>query len=151
MHVEELNAHDVDLFEKVRELLTTRHDPEKHVVAAGVRTASGEVYLGLHLGSRRINICAESSAIANAVMAGDERITSMVALCLDEDGRAIVTNPCGVCRELMGTYALDAEVVIDHGGAVRKVPSAALMPDRWMFPHENDWSVEDPHAAKDAK
>lgn len=150
MHIEELNPSDVELFDQVKELLLARHDPVKHVVAAGVRTVSGEIYLGLHLGSRRVNVCAESSAIANAEMAGDHQIDTMVALCLDDDGRAIVTNPCGVCRELMGTYCLDAKVVIDYNGAVRKIPAPALMPQRWLFPHENNWIVEDPIAAKES-
>ncbi|GAA4359984.1 hypothetical protein [Paeniglutamicibacter cryotolerans] len=149
MHVNELDSSDIELFESVKSLLLARHDAEKHVVAAGVRTSTGQIHLGLHLGSRRINVCAESSAIANAVMSGDDQIATMVALCLDDEGRAIVTNPCGVCRELMGAYCLEAEVMIDDHGAVRKVASAALMPQRWMFPHENDWAVEEPHAAKE--
>ncbi|MGP7815237.1 hypothetical protein [Glutamicibacter soli] len=150
MHIEELNHSDIELFDKVKELLLARHDPVKHVVAAGVRTVSGEIYLGLHLGSRRVNVCAESSAIANAEMAEDHQIATMVALCLSDDGRAIVTNPCGVCRELMGTYCLESKVVIDYNGAVRKVPAPDLMPQRWLFPHENNWIVEDPIAAKKA-
>lgn len=144
MEFETLTDDDVELYDRVKTLLLARHDSVKHVVAAGVRTESGEIYLGLHLGSRRINVCAESSAIANAEMAGDHSIRSIVALCLDDDGRAIVTNPCGVCRELMGTYCLDADVVIDYEGTVRKTHSSNLLPQRWLFPHENAWTVSDP-------
>lgn len=151
MHVEELSADDIELFDQVREMLLARHHAEKHVVAAGVRTGSGKIYLGLHLGSRRVNVCAESSAIANAEMAGDHDIATMVALCLDTDGRAIVTNPCGVCRELMGTYCLDSDVIIDYNGQVRKIAAPALMPQRWLFPHENDWTVEDPTTTKETE
>ena len=144
MPLKTLTTDDLELFEQVRELLMTRHDPQKHVVAAGVRTSTGRVHLGLHLGSRRVNVCAESSAIANAEMAGDTNIETMVALCLDDAGRAIVTNPCGVCRELMGTYCLDADVIIDDRGHISKLPAHELMPQRWLFPHENAWTVNDP-------
>ncbi|UOY03347.1 hypothetical protein [Blastococcus sp. PRF04-17] len=139
-----LDADDLALFEQARELLTRAHHPERHQVAAALRSASGRTYLGLHIGSRRVNVCAESSAIANAQMAGDEGIATIVAVCKDDAGRVVVTNPCGVCRELMGTYGRSADVLVDLGGAVRKVRAADLLPTPWQFPRENDWSVQDP-------
>lgn len=141
-----LRPDEVELFEEARDLLERRHDPSIHQVAAVARTADGNVYRGLHIGSRRINVCAESSAIANARMAGDSEIVAMVAVCKDDDGRVVVTNPCGVCRELMGTYLPDATVLVDLHGDVRAVPSAALLPNPWLFPRENDWVVEDPRS-----
>ena len=144
MNDESLTAADVDLFEQAKAMLTKAHHGERHQVAAAVRTRTGAVYLGLHIGSRRVNVCAESSAIANAQMAADADITQVVAVCKDSAGRVVVTNPCGVCRELMGTYCPDADIIIDLRGAVRKVPSKTLMPEPWMFPHENSWTVGDP-------
>lgn len=135
---------EVDLFQQARALLDQRHHPELHQVAAAVRATDGTVHLGLHIGSRRINVCAESSAIANAEMAGSGPITSMVAVCKNPDGTVVVTNPCGVCRELMGTYAQLADVMVDDRGSVVMVPATELMPHRWMFPHENEWIPDDP-------
>ena len=140
------NTEEIELLRQARELLEVRHHPENHQVAAAARTSDGEIYLGLHIGSRRINVCAESSAIANAEMAGAPQITTMVAVCKNEAGEIVVTNPCGVCRELMGSYAEHADIMIDDRGAVRMVQAAALMPNRWMFPHENDWTPNDPTA-----
>lgn len=139
-----LSPDDVELFDAARDLLMAVHDPVIHQVAAAMRSKSGHVYVGLHLGSRRVNVCAESSAIANAEMAQDFGIDTIVAVCKDETGRVVVTNPCGVCRELMTTYGPDAHVLIDYRGQVRSVAAAELMPNPWMFPHENEWSVEDP-------
>lgn len=136
---------EIELFEQARDLLEARHDPSIHQVAAAARTADGHIYKGLHIGSRRINVCAESSAIANARMDGDSAIVAMVAVCKDDSGRVVVTNPCGVCRELMGTYLPDATVLVDLHGEVRAVPSTALLPNPWMFPRETDWTVEEPH------
>ncbi|WP_111721140.1 hypothetical protein [Homoserinimonas sp. OAct 916] len=144
MKTRELTAADVDLFERAKDLLQRAHHPELHQVAAAVQTARGSVFLGLHMGSRRINICAESSALANAQMANDTQIVSMVAVCKNEEGRIVVTNPCGFCRELMGTYCQDAEVIVDVRGTPQVVASRDLMPLPWMFPQENDWSVSDP-------
>lgn len=144
MTSEPLTAADVDLFEQARALLERAHHPELHQVAVALRGTSGRVYLGLHLGSRRINICAESSAIANAVMAGEDGVAAIVAVCRDHDGRTVVTNPCGVCRELLGQYGPHARVLLDIHGQVRTRPTSELMPNPWMFPHENDWVVEEP-------
>lgn len=135
---------EVDVFRAARDLLERHHHPVIHQVAAAVRTEDGAIHVGLHLGSRRINVCAESSAIANAEMAGGGRITAMAAVCRNDAGDIVVTNPCGVCRELMGEYALDAQVMVDASGAVGMIPATELMPMRWMFPHENDWTPDDP-------
>lgn len=137
---------DLKLFEQAASLLASRHHPEIHQVAAAVRAADGQIYRGLHLGSRRINVCAESSAIANAEMAGAGEIVAMVAVCKNDAGHIVVTNPCGVCRELMSSYASNARVMIDAAGNVAMVQADDLMPNRWMFPHENDWTPNDPAA-----
>lgn len=139
-----LSSNDVQLFRLAKAQLERSHHPERHQVAAALRTSTGSEHVGLHLGSRRINVCAEASAIANARMADGEDIATIVAVCKDDLGRIVVTNPCGVCRELMGQYGPRADVIVDVGGKVRKVRAADLMPNPWMFPRENDWSVEDP-------
>ena len=144
MDSEALTAADLDLFEEARELLTRHHHPVLHQVAAVLRTTSGAVHRGLHVGSRRLNVCAESSAIANASMSGDAEVATIVAVCHDTEGRTVVTNPCGFCRELLGTYGPSARVVVDLRGRVRKVRAVDLMPHPWLFPHESDWRVEDP-------
>lgn len=141
-----LEPEDIALYERAVEVLAASFDPVVHQVAAAARTASGEVFPGLHVGSRRVNVCAEASAIANAEMHNAGQVLAMVAVCRDDNGRTVVTNPCGLCRELMGHYGPDAWVLIDRGGEVVKVRSGDLMPSPWNFPHENDWDVADPTA-----
>lgn len=139
-----ISPDDVALFEAARRLLLDRGHPTQHAVAAAVRGASGTAYFGLHLGSRRVNVCAESSAIANMVMAGDAPVAVAVAVCLDERGTVVVTNPCGVCREMFSTYAPGAQVLVDRAGEVAKVTAEQLMPEPWMLPHETSWTVREP-------
>jgi cytidine deaminase len=142
----ELSASDVALFDAARDVLRRAHHPELHQVAAALRADDGSVHVGIHIGSRRVNVCAESSAIANATLARSGSIETIVATCMDEDGRIIVTNPCGLCRELLGTYGADAMVIVDLEGSVRKVRARDLMPNPWLFPHESDWQVAEPDA-----
>lgn len=145
----DLSRDDVQLFHRASDVLAKAFHPELHQVAAAARTVDGQVFVGLHIGSRRVNVCAESSAFANAEIAGAGPVVSMVAVCKDEAGRTIVTNPCGVCRELMQQYAPDAQVIVDAGGHVRLVPSASLIPNPWRFPRENEWTVEEPAAGEE--
>lgn len=139
-----LSDDDLELLTRARNLLERVYDPVIHQVAAVMRSETGQIYEGIHLGSRRINVCAESSAIANAEMANDGRIDTMVAVCKSESGEVVVTNPCGVCRELMTTYGTNANVIIDARGHIMKVPAQQLLPNPWMFPHENDWLANYP-------
>ena len=134
-----LTRDDVDLFDAARVLLEQRHHPSLHQVVAAVRGESGAIYTGLHLGSRRVNVCAESSAIAAAVIAGEERIVAAVAVCMGTGADATVpqvTNPCGVCRELMGEYGADAKILVDDGGVVRAAELRELLPLPWLRAEE---------------
>ena len=144
-----LTPDDVELFDRARKLLELTFDPVIHQVASALRTSTGAIYMGVHLGSRRINVCAESSAIANATMAQDLDIRTIVAVCKDESGRVVVTNPCGVCRELLSTYGPHTEVLVDVQGQVLKLPAPELMPNPWMFPKENNWVLEDPRIVEE--
>lgn len=144
-----LASEDVALFEEARDVLRAVHHPVRHQVAAALRGTDGSVHVGVHVGSRRVNVCAESSAIANATLAGTHSIETIVAVCRDASGSVIVTNPCGLCRELLGTYGEDAMVVVDLHGEVRKVRAGDLMPNPWLFPHESDWEVAAPAAEMD--
>lgn len=147
----QLDHDDVELFRRASDVLESAFHPEQHQVAAAARTADGEVFVGLHLGSRRVNVCAESSAFANAEIAGAGPVVSIVAVCKDDEGRTVVTNPCGVCRELMQQYAPDAHVLVDAGGQVRSVPSASLLPTPWRFPRENEWTVAEPATGEEGR
>jgi cytidine deaminase len=140
----DLEAADLTLFDRAAQVLAAAHHPSRHQVAAAMLGESGAVYVGLHVGSRRINVCAESSALASACIAGELRVSTVVAVCLGPAGAAQVTNPCGVCRELLGGYCPDASVLVDVGGAVRKARLAELLPLPWLRAEETGWTVAAP-------
>lgn len=76
----ELSSADAELCRLASDLLSRSHDPDRHRVAVAARGASGRTYLGLSLLSNRVSICAEPSALANAAMAGETDIESIVAV-----------------------------------------------------------------------
>lgn len=143
----DLDEADVDLYEAARRLLLASHHPENHRVAAAMRGASGAIYLGLHIGSKRINVCAESSALANARMAQETAIHSVVAVSMDGNRQPQVTNPCGICRELLRSYGNGTSVLVDASGTVGRVNIEALLPYPWMRASETEWETQPPTAA----
>lgn len=143
----DLYESEIELYKAACDLLLTSHHEDNHRVAAAMRGTSGRIYFGIHLGSKRVNICAESSAVANARMAQEDAITCAVAVCMNESGNPQVTNPCGVCRELMRTYGPAASVLVDDGGVVGRVSIADLLPFPWNRAAENTWNVSQPEAA----
>ena len=140
----ELGESEVELYRTARELLLEAHHPENHRVAVAMRGGSGAIYLGLHVGSKRINVCAESSALANARIARESSIHSVVAVSMDEHGEPQVTNPCGVCRELLRNYGAETIVLVDAEGEVGMVPLLELLPFPWMRAAETEWSTLPP-------
>ncbi|MGM7778516.1 hypothetical protein ACSVHC_21225 [Arthrobacter sp. KNU-44] len=142
----DLSESDVELYTAARQLLLTAHHGENHRVAAAMRGESGTIYLGLHIGSKRINVCAESSALANARIAQEASIRSSVAVSMDPHGEPQVTNPCGVCRELLRNYGPEATVLVDAGGEVGSVGLEELLPYPWMRATETEWTTQPPEA-----
>ncbi|MFS0911152.1 hypothetical protein AB3M89_05125 [Microbacterium sp. 179-I 3D2 NHS] len=127
-----LNDADRRLIEAASELLVRVHDADLHRVAAAARGASGEIHLGLSLRSSRVMVCAESSALANARIAGEETIETMVSVGLRADGTATVVNPCGVCRELVPAVAPGIRTIADDHGHVVSVAADDLLPMPWV-------------------
>lgn len=142
----ELQPADVELYEAARDLLLTAHHTENHRVAAAMRGASGAVYLGLHIGSKRLNVCAEASALANARIAQETAVQSVVAVSMDGHGTPQVTNPCGICRELIRSYGSDTSVLVDAKGQVGTVSIRDLLPYPWLRATETDWVIKPPIA-----
>lgn len=130
--MQRLSHADEELCKAASDLLSRCHDPDRHRVAVAARGASGRTYLGLSLLSNRVSICAEPAALANAAMAGETGIESIVAVGMGADDVPRVINPCGICRELVPAYAPDAAVIVDDGGEVRSVHIAELLPIPWV-------------------
>jgi cytidine deaminase len=103
-------------------------------VGAALISASGKVYNGVCIdASSGTGFCAEHSAIAAMVTAGENRIAKIVAVWKDEDGSVSVLAPCGRCREFMRQIqdgALETEVVL---GRDEVVTLADLLPHAGRF------------------
>lgn len=105
-------------------------------VGAALMTDTGSVYLGVCMDIQSgIGFCAEHSAIAAMVTAGESRIEKIVAVWLNEQGETFILSPCGRCREFIRQIHADnitTQVVLDVD---RVLTLADLLPyHNWFHP-----------------
>lgn len=97
-----------ELIQRARAVLNPRKLSRENTagdVACALLSAQGNVYLGvcIDVGSG-MGFCAEHSAIAAMITAGETRIARIVAVWGEDT--VLVLPPCGRCREFM--FAVDA-------------------------------------------
>ena len=105
-------------------------------VGAALLTDTGHIFVGVCMDvSSGIGFCAEHSAIAAMVSAGEFRIEKIVAVWLNERGESFILSPCGRCREFIRQIHMDnltADVILDSD---KVVPMAELLPYHdWFHP-----------------
>lgn len=98
-------------------------------VGCALISKNGNIYLGASIDAAcGIGFCAEHSAIAAMITAGESEIEKIVAITSD----GIILPPCGRCRELIfqiNEKNLDAEIIIEEGEIVKLED---LLPDPWQ-------------------
>ena len=92
-------------------------------VACALISDAGNVYLGVCIDTHSsTGFCAERSAIAAMVTAGEFRIRKIVAVWKDASGGVVVLPPCGICREFIRQVDednLETEVILAADNVVR--------------------------------
>lgn len=103
-------------------------------VGCALESGSGRIYTGVCLDvSSGIGFCAEHSAVAAMLTAGDYTVKRIVAVWKDEAGALSVLAPCGRCRELLRQIqegSLTTEVIL---GSDEVVTLADLLPHPGRF------------------
>jgi cytidine deaminase len=98
-------------------------------VGCALVTARGNVFVGVCIDTASgTGFCAEHSAIAAMVTAGELDIAKIVAVWKDERGTTVVLPPCGRCREFIRQVSdsnLDTDVILEIDKAV---PLKDLLP-----------------------
>jgi len=92
-------------------------------VGSALLTETGEVHVGVCIDTGSgTGFCAEHSAIAAMVTAGELRIARIVAVWRDEHGATVILPPCGRCREFIrqiNEENLETDVVLRADAAVK--------------------------------
>jgi len=112
-------------------------------VGSALVTDKGNVYLGVCMDiSSGIGFCAEHSAIAAMVTAGEFKIEKIVAVWRsdDEEKKLHVLSPCGRCREFMRQIHPDNihDTVVVMGSDETMILSELLPYHQWFNPTKDD-------------
>jgi cytidine deaminase len=126
----ELEAADRELIDHAKEALLRLYMKGRHEVAAAVRTASGEVFAGIHIEAAVgfADVCGEIAAICHAVAHGCRDVDTIVALTGDESGEVQLMAPCGRCREVISDFNKNAWVIVGTVDRPYKMRAAELLP-----------------------
>ncbi|RPI86377.1 MAG: cytidine deaminase [Chloroflexi bacterium] len=103
-------------------------------VACALLSSAGNLYLGVCIDiSSGIGFCAEHSAIAAMITAGESRIAKIVAVW----GENTVLPPCGRCRELM--HEID-ESNLEHTDVILGENKVIKLKDLLPHPFNEVWN-----------
>ena len=103
----------------------------KYRVGAAILTRSGAMFTGANVENASYGgtICAERSAIAQMVAAGERDPVA----CAVATGGPRAGSPCGICRQVLREFARDMTIVLvaEHEGRLsrRETTLAKLLPD----------------------
>lgn len=107
-------------------------------VGAAIRAASGKVYTGANVenASYPEGWCAETSAIAAMIMAGETKITEV---CVVGAGKQLVA-PCGGCRQRLAEFsAADTPVHVGDETRIRRsFTISELLPEAFILDTERE-------------
>ncbi|MCJ7715213.1 MAG: cytidine deaminase, partial [Anaerolineales bacterium] len=102
-------------------------------VGAALLTSTGKVFTGVNVENAAYpdSICAERSAVFNAVSAG-ERSFEAIAVATRNGG-----TPCGSCRQVLSEFGLDIEVLLvdENGNLTQQNTVNDLLPGAFQ-PHD---------------
>lgn len=122
---------DEELIKKAKSVIKVQKTTSGKLIAdvgAAVVTDKGNVYLGVCIDTNEgSGICAERSAIAAMVTAGEYKINKIVAVWKD----GTIIPPCGTCREFMWQINKEnwnAEIIV---GRNKIVKLKELLPYHW--------------------
>jgi cytidine deaminase len=99
-------------------------------VGAAMLMSSGEIYKGSNVENASIGatVCAERSAISNAVVHGERRIEAL-AVVTDLDRPAA---PCGICRQVLSEFADELPILMATPAGEREFTTLdELLPHRF--------------------
>ena len=118
-----------DLIEAARAVRANAHAPySRYHVGAAVRAASGKIYVGANVenASYGLALCAERSAVAAAVSAGEKKITAVAVVTATSPPAA----PCGMCRQVLAEFGDDdlAIALVNDAGERTDTTLGAVLP-----------------------
>jgi cytidine deaminase len=126
----ELSTQDHKLIEKAIQTADELYLEGVHEVAAALRTASGQVFRGIHIEADVgfADVCGEVAAICCMVSGGRRDLDTIVAVVRKEGGGHRLCAPCGRCREVISDFNARAWVIVGTLEKPYKMSVSELLP-----------------------
>ena len=121
-----------DLVERARASRKNAYAPYSgFTVGAALLTKDGEIYSGANVenASYGLAICAERSAVASAVTAGQREFSAIAVAGPD----SAATVPCGACRQVLSEFSPSLVVLYTTPDGVSSTTLDQLLPLRFDF------------------
>jgi cytidine deaminase len=110
-----VDAPDLEpLLEAARHVREHAYAPYSHFLVGAAVSAGGRTFIGANFenASYGVSICAERSAVAAMVAAGERRIDAVAVIA---GGEGPPVSPCGACRQVLSEFAgADVPIVGQH-------------------------------------
>jgi len=118
-----------ELIDAARAVRAHAHAPySRYQVGAAVRAASGKIYVGANVenASYGLALCAERSAVAAAISAGEKKISAVAVVTATSPPAA----PCGMCRQVLAEFGADdlPIALVNDSGERADTTLGALLP-----------------------
>ena len=121
-----------DLVERARASRKNAYAPYSgFAVGAALLAKNGEIYSGANVenASYGLAICAERSAVASAVTAGQREFAAIAVAGPD----SVATVPCGACRQVLSEFNPSLVVLYTTPDGVSSTTLDQLLPLRFDF------------------
>ena len=107
-----------------------------YAVGAAVHSESGRIFSGCNVenASYGATMCAERSAIFGLVAAGERRLLRICVYAPKEP----MAMPCGMCRQVIAEFCLDAPVLVAGPRGVLRRSFAQLLPEAFRLDVETN-------------
>ncbi len=124
-----------ELFDAAKEAMRHAYAPySQFPVGAALITDTGKLFSGCNIenASYPEGWCAETTALAHMVMAGESKIAAVAVVA---EKMALIT-PCGGCRQRLKEFGAPDTLVhlCDENGVVETVTLGDLLPKGFAFP-----------------
>lgn len=121
-----------DIYLKLKELLKNSYSPySKYPVASLVETPQGLIAgVNVENGSYGLTMCAERSAIFNAVSQGQKDIGNIYLITKDNGDTG---TPCGACLQVISEFIKEDKkiVVFNFDGTYKEYLISDMLPFAW--------------------
>lgn len=121
-----------EIFTKLKELLNNSYCVySNYPVAAIIETEKG-YFSGVNVenGSFGLTVCAERTAIGNAITEGAKKIKTVYVLTRDLNDTG---TPCGACRQVVSEFASEETnlFIFNYDGTYKNHHIDQLIPHKW--------------------